>query len=1332
TGSTAPPASSTTSSTTQSSSSLLTSSTAIAVAQTDPKQPTDTYLELVKGSPLTLVVHHTSKTAVAVVASDVTQNLTQTLFQMAEATDSSEPATKTDDGKTIITVPTITTDQTLGEWKADAADSTNSLTDSQKFADNKSLKAPLILSGTQPDPSSTTSDTSTSSATPKVEGTSVTLSPNQATNAPLAKPALAKAGLAKFTTLASTTSPIVISAANIQVLTGTSQFDTGTASTSTGNLGADPKGDPDSSTSYTPGYDANASNDLVRSFDTITYLVSFNVQNNTNTNYSDIGYQVTATLPNAVTLQSDGKTPQVNGSIVNGTMYTNADGTQYSQGIMSSSISTTGQVVVPIVVQVSSAPNGLKITPTFTIKLTTASNNDTLNDDSLNQTYDSSTFSGLGVKPTVVSAAPSITTLLTKGKAVSGAAAQAIFQESPGNNNEYAWDVGATTVLAPLPGRNTGNYVGATFPTGPITYTVAMKGSYVAGNGQTYTLQNSQSDGAYVEAVAPATAGRVGPWSKTTGSGWLTGNDPTKVSGTLAVPTANTGQIYTTQPTSGQAGIGVYQSGSFTGTTSGPYNLSNTNTITNTGYTGVYNPYTYNMDATSYNISKGRPFSTSELLVRYDMNAALNASAADANPWSSLTNTLYVSSVTYDGQTVNNPNGTANDQKYTNLITPSGNYVASVSFNNVVGTSVIGSPSISGNVYTFAQVGNYPQISGIDTGGNFDLQNASAQNVGSSTLNTNFGQGIIGAKSSIYLLSSLNDTNYGKIGARTEIIMWDPSAFQYDSSRYLLTGFASGGRNSGQGLVVLYGVAKNLSTTPPYMMKTGGYVNAYNQYNWFTSASAAQATGDISAVREIRSYPDGTSPDTQSDSFGVPVTVLQTNPGYKTPAGNPLVVLQAVGFYDTATNALNANNTGLLFDPVRDTSDARIGNGVASAPGYNFPSAIGTYQPSTFNVSTGVATNVPATYWSWMGDSAVIKSYSVSSTTAVSQPSYQTTQSINIKVQGNFQGSSSTTYGGNLQTTLPVGITYKSGSSVDAQGKALPDPTITTTGSGATLQQILTWNFASVSLTQLTEVNFQALSNPASLSFNSSGLTGALTVSTVGSMWLASGTAGTDTTGSSSPSRSSSTTFQEQLTQALTLDKEVDKTAIEDGNKATVANDPASDVPDTSITYSLTVSNMTAAAMSNVNVLDVLPYNGDSRGTSLSGGYTVTKVSSSDSTVKYSTNTTAPSSSTYNESSDPATITTGSGGWSALAAVGTAPTATKAILFNIPTLNKGTTIVLTITIQPDNKQKPGDFFNNQANINYTGNINPPVNSAKVGTTVYGRDLSGFAWRDVNH
>ena len=444
TGSTAPPASSTTSSTTQSSSSLLTSSTAIAVAQTDPKQPMDTYLELVKGSPLTLVVHHTSKTAVAVVASDVTQNLTQTLFQMAAPSDesSSSESTETIDGKKVLTVTTATADE-----------ATKAITDPNSYRADDSLLKPVYV----PDASAKKEiqAQSTQASTPKAQAYTLPKTAIKSMTEAF-KPSGAKVELLST----NPNSPIVIQNGTATVQDGTATFDS----------------------DNNPGHDANGSNGVVRSWDQIIYLVSFAVQNNSNTTYGNINYSIQADLKGAVTVGSDGKTPQVNAQIASGTMYNNdgstyTGGAGYSEGVMQSSIANTGQVFVPVIVNVYGAPNGYKLQPTFKVSIISADNQDTLETEgsikSPLNTYDGTDFSQFSPSATTVSAAPSVGVTLVKGQTQAGTT---VFGGS--NSNLDADDVAAVIALQPLAEHKswTNPYVGATYPTGTISYSHQTQG----------------------------------------------------------------------------------------------------------------------------------------------------------------------------------------------------------------------------------------------------------------------------------------------------------------------------------------------------------------------------------------------------------------------------------------------------------------------------------------------------------------------------------------------------------------------------------------------------------------------------------------------------------------------------------------------------------------------------------------------------------------------------------------------------------------------------------------------------------------------------------------
>ena len=81
--------------------------------------------------------------------------------------------------------------------------------------------------------------------------------------------------------------------------------------------------------------------------------------------------------------------------------------------------------------------------------------------ESINNVYDSEFV----VPQTTVSAKPSVEIQLVSGDRKKGTE---VFGGS--NANLDAYDVGAVTILRPLEGRAAGDYRGASFPSGPITY----------------------------------------------------------------------------------------------------------------------------------------------------------------------------------------------------------------------------------------------------------------------------------------------------------------------------------------------------------------------------------------------------------------------------------------------------------------------------------------------------------------------------------------------------------------------------------------------------------------------------------------------------------------------------------------------------------------------------------------------------------------------------------------------------------------------------------------------------------------------------------------------
>lgn len=105
---------------------------------------------------------------------------------------------------------------------------------------------------------------------------------NAATNKPMTKVGKSK-------------SPIIIRDVNLNVKTGSSSFDNDNS----------------------PGYDKDENNNIVRSFDKVSYLVSFSIQNTLlSEKYTNIRYRVIANLDNAVEIINN--VPRNNAEISNG------------------------------------------------------------------------------------------------------------------------------------------------------------------------------------------------------------------------------------------------------------------------------------------------------------------------------------------------------------------------------------------------------------------------------------------------------------------------------------------------------------------------------------------------------------------------------------------------------------------------------------------------------------------------------------------------------------------------------------------------------------------------------------------------------------------------------------------------------------------------------------------------------------------------------------------------------------------------------------------------------------------------------------------------------
>lgn len=1016
-------------------------------------------------------------------------------------------------------------------------------------------------------------------------------------------------------------SPIIIRDVNLSIKTGTSAFD----------------GD------NLPGHDEKADNDIVRSFDQVSYLVSFSIQNQELTKkYTNIKYRVIAKLDNAVEVIDD--VPRTNAEIANGIYIDKAGntGAQYSEGIMESIISDTGQVFIPVFMNVYGSPHGKKLKPTIKLEIVEATNVESGELEKFDKVYDSTDLPKLAVPETTVSAKPSVKAQLVKGET---APSEVINMSS---ENIKVYDMGIVTVLHPIAGRDTGDYRGSTFPSGEISYTIKQKGTYQIGNNPEQNMTTSHYNRADCFGFAPAYKDRTAAsWTK------VKPVNIDQLEEILDIPYAKTQQIYTSQPSGDLSKIGVYDSGTFSGGMTDGYNGT---LMKNTDYVGTLNPYTYNMTGKRTPEASAKSFSSAEVVFGWDSGRTLNL--ASANNWSRFDNTFYIDSITYDGIT----SSVNSSITYPTVMTPQGGFA--------------GGPIVTQKVRKDIEE---------DTEADALIGLGAAESVSVNDGNVQLTKG-----TRVYM-SSFNPTAWQSVREIKSLLMWDPTAFKYDSSAKPLTNLRYGAEVTK--VKFTYGVAKTLITSPPYTkptMKVKQLDLQVAEYNWYDTPEAAEAAGQISAVL-FDAFPTPETVAIGRISPGIPVRVIG-NAGDTSPAGNRLALLAAIQFLDEK------------------------GRAIEQVPR---PNTIEEYKPTIFD-STGTPVSYPNHYWNWTGESIYIRDFGITTKTEVIKELYQTNEEIDIKVTGTFTGSPDVEYDSALSTTLPKGIHYKPGTSKDALGNPLPDPTPVNNPDGTTT---LRWVLSGISnssgkLNTGVEVSFSGTSDITQLTFKNTGYTNSLEVKTVGEMWIADDPSIKDT--SKEALRSSSDTFIEYLVQQIILSKDADKPLIEVGD-----NDPRPSGEDTSITYKIKMLNESASAIPEAKLLEVLPYNGDGRGTSLSGNYTVKEilVNDSDATISFSNSSVDPATT------DPMTIS----GWTNYVP-GTTPISAikdaKSILVSKEKpLEVGKIIELTVTIQPTG-QKAGDVLVNNASMN--SKLNLPVNSQTVWTRVYGRDLTGYVWYDDDY
>lgn len=279
--------------------------------------------------------------------------------------------------------------------------------------------------------------------------------------------------------------------------------------------------------------------------------------------------------------------------------------------------------------------------------------------------------------------------------------------------------------------------------------------------------------------------------------------------------------------------------------------------------------------------------------------------------------------------------------------------------------------------------------------------------------------------------------------------------------------------------------------------------------------------------------------------------------------------------------------------------------------------------------------------------------------------------------------------------TLPVGMSYVAGS-------ASPAPVVTVNGSG---QQVLTWTLNGVS----TNVDH------------------ALTYQAVASSSVAAGVTLTN---------SATASFGGVTTRPVTAQVTTSANGFTLLGKSTdqwfIANPDGSG--DGTGTWTVALRSEDPATQDYTDTIDILPYNGDGRGTTFSGGYTIAVDAPAGTTVYY---TSAPPASLSDDPAHPSngaagTITGNTVGWTTTPN----PSAT-AIRVVGGTLAPGATIAFDIDVTTDGAE-PGDVWMNraQSRAENTGLIMRTSEPLTMGTMYsasikkYIRALDG-TWHDAN-
>lgn len=226
-----------------------------------------------------------------------------------------------------------------------------------------------------------------------------------------------------------------------------------------------------------PGNDASSNNQIVRSFDTITYPIKMTLNDSSGGTLNNIRVKVTGTLHNGIV---DGRTNAVFADHSNND-YTNNTVTFEDEYVVGA---TGNAVTFPVIVNVLGADNGTVLQPEFHVQV--------LSIDGVDVTAEQIRADFTQVIPRMVSSKVSIAPKISSGTVKF--ASQTLITSGTFDKNHRTIPLGVELMAVPLPGKT--DIKGAAFPRDDLQMKLTITGRVVWDNhvNPTHTLDFNGSD----------------------------------------------------------------------------------------------------------------------------------------------------------------------------------------------------------------------------------------------------------------------------------------------------------------------------------------------------------------------------------------------------------------------------------------------------------------------------------------------------------------------------------------------------------------------------------------------------------------------------------------------------------------------------------------------------------------------------------------------------------------------------------------------------------------------------------------------------------------------